>query len=38
MLGNVAFKIQSVTEVFLGLIEEINILQIIHEIEKYTRG
>ena len=34
VLGNVASKIRSVTEVFLGLIDMINILQISHEIEK----
>ena len=38
MLGNVASKIRSVTELFLGLIDVINILQIFHEIKKYTRG
>ena len=32
VLGNVASKIRSVTEVFLGLIDMINILQIFHEI------
>ena len=36
MLGNVASKIRSVTEIFLGLIDVINILQIFHEIEKHT--
>ena len=37
VLGSVASKIQSVTKVFLGLIDEINILQIFHEIGKYAR-
>ena len=37
-MGNVASKIPLVTEVFLGLIDVINILQTFHEIEKYTRG
>ena len=38
VLGNVASKIRSVTEVFFGLIDVINILQIFHELEKYTRA
>ena len=37
VLGNVASKIRSVTKVLLGLIDEINILQIFNEIEKYTK-
>ena len=38
VLGNVASEIRSVTKVFLGLIDVINILKFFHEIEKYTRG